>query len=40
MTTMSERPSVPMGVLRGIDDLREGRTASFEEIEAVLKNTE
>lgn len=32
-----ERPEVPEGVLRGIEDLDEGRTASKEDLESVLK---
>ena len=32
-----EEPKVPEGVLRGIEDLDEGRTASKEDIESVLK---
>jgi hypothetical protein len=32
-----EDPQVPEGVLRGIDDVEEERTASKEDIEAVLK---
>lgn len=32
-----ERPEVPEGVLRGIHDLAEGRTASKEDIESVLE---
>ncbi len=31
-----DRPLVPEGVLRGIEDIEEGRTASVEDIEAVL----
>jgi len=31
------RPEVPEGVLRGIEDIAEGRTASKEDIESVLK---
>lgn len=30
-------PSVPEGVLRGIEDIAEGNTASKEDIESVLK---
>jgi hypothetical protein len=33
----SDDPEVPSGVLRGIDDMVMGRTASAEEIENVLK---
>lgn len=32
-----DRPQVPEGVLRGIEDLAEGRTVDEEELEAVLK---
>ena len=32
-----EEPLVPEGVLRGMDDVAEGRTASKEDIEEVLK---
>lgn len=32
-----EDPLVPEGVLRGIEDIEEERTASKEDIEAVLK---
>lgn len=32
-----ERPEVPEGVLRGIEDVAEERTASKEDIEALLK---
>ncbi|WP_169051889.1 hypothetical protein [Halorhabdus amylolytica] len=32
-----ERPEVPEGVLRGIEDIAEGRTASKEDIESILK---
>lgn len=32
-----ERPMVPEGVLRGIEDIDEGRTASKEDLEAALK---
>lgn len=31
------RPEVPEGVLRGIEDIEEGRTASKEDLESVLK---
>ena len=34
---MAERALVPVGVLRGIEDIRAGRTASADEIEAVLE---
>jgi hypothetical protein len=33
-----EQPAVPEGVLRGIDDIAEGETASKEDIDAVLKD--
>lgn len=32
-----ERPEVPEGVLRGIEDIAEGRTARKEDLEALLK---
>jgi len=32
-----ERPEVPEGVLQGIEDIAEGRTASKEDIESLLK---
>lgn len=32
-----DRPKVPEGVIRGIEDLDEGRTASKEDLESVLK---
>lgn len=32
-----EDPLIPEGVLRGIEDVEEERTASKEDIEAVLK---
>lgn len=32
-----ERPVVPEGVLQGIEDIDEGRTADKEDIESVLK---
>lgn len=32
-----DRPAVPEGVLRGIEDIIEGNTASKEDLEAVLK---
>lgn len=32
-----EEPQVPEGVFRGIEDIAEGRTASKEDIEDVLK---
>jgi len=32
-----DRPEVPEGVLRGIEDIEEGRTASEEDLESVLK---
>lgn len=32
-----ERPKVPEGVLRGIEDIAEGRTATKEDLESVLK---
>ena len=32
-----EEPLVPEGVLRGIEDVEEGNTASKEDIESVLK---
>jgi hypothetical protein len=32
-----DRPEVPEGVLRGIEDIDEGRTASKEDLESVLK---
>ena len=32
-----EDPLVPEGVLRGIEDIEEGETASKEDIESVLK---
>ncbi|GAB3688173.1 hypothetical protein GCM10028857_22040 [Salinarchaeum chitinilyticum] len=32
-----QRPEVPEGVLRGIEDIAEGRTASKEDIEALLE---
>ena len=32
-----DRPEVPEGVLRGIDDLAEGDTASKEDVESALK---
>jgi hypothetical protein len=33
-----DRPAVPEGVLRGIDDIAEGETASKDDIDAVLKD--
>lgn len=33
-----DRPAVPEGVLRVIEDIEEGRTASKEDLEAVLKD--
>lgn len=38
LASVDGRPLVPEGVLRGIEDLLEGRTASFSEIQAVLKS--
>ena len=35
---MSKEPQVPKGVLRGIEDIKEERTASTEDIEEVFKN--
>lgn len=32
-----DRPEVPEGVLRGIEDIEEGQTASKEELASVLK---
>lgn len=32
-----DEPLVPEGVLRGIDDIEEGNTASKEELESLLK---
>lgn len=32
-----ERPEVPEGVLRGIEDISKGRTASKEDLESLLK---
>lgn len=32
-----DRPAIPEGVLRGIEDIAEGETASKEDLEAVLK---
>ena len=32
-----DRPEVPEGVLRGIEDIAEGRTASKEDLQSVLK---
>lgn len=32
-----DRPEVPEGVLRGIEDIAEGDTASKEDLESVLK---
>ncbi|QKY19670.1 hypothetical protein B4589_004480 [Halolamina sp. CBA1230] len=32
-----ERPKVPEGVLRGIEDIAEGRTATKDDLESVLK---
>ncbi|WP_179204615.1 hypothetical protein [Halobacterium hubeiense] len=32
-----ERPKVPEGVVRGIEDIVEGRTASAEDLESLLK---
>jgi hypothetical protein len=32
-----DRPKVPEGVLRGIEDLEEGRTASKEDLKDALK---
>lgn len=32
------RPTVPAGVLRGIEDIRTGNTASKEDLERVLKD--
>ncbi|GAA0271331.1 hypothetical protein [Halobacterium noricense] len=31
------RPEVPEGILRGIEDIAEGNTASKEDLESVLK---
>jgi len=36
-TDSDERPEVPEGVLRGIEDIAEGDTASKEDIDSVLK---
>ena len=32
-----DRPEIPEGVLRGIEDIAEGETASKEDLESVLK---
>jgi len=35
---MSDEPQVPKGVLRSIEDIKEGRIASKEEIKEAFKN--
>lgn len=32
-----DRPEVPEGVIRGIEDIEEGRTSSKDDLESVLK---
>lgn len=36
-TDRDDEPLVPVGVLEGVDNIAEGKTASKEDIEAVLK---
>ena len=34
----SDQPVVPKGVIRGIEDIKNGNTASLEEIKSTLNN--